>query len=217
MKNKIIYAVLALVAIAAIIIIAIMGLNVSTKYTKNKQLQINIGKQFENEDIKQIAKEVFENEEVIVQKVELYGEIVSITVKEVTDEQLEQLNTKLNEKYGLNNEKADEAITVYDIPNLKVSDIIKPYILPIGISLAIIIIYAGIRYRRLKTIEVLGKIFGFNILAQVLYFSIIAIARIEFNSVILPSAIALYTMISILVFSNLESKNGELIESDNKK
>ena len=215
-KDKIIYVITALIAIAAIVIIAVMGLNVSTKYKSSKQIQIYIGKSFEDNDIKDICKEVFEDQEVIVQKVELYKEIVNITVEEATDEQLEQLNTKINEKFGLEN-TVEDSITQYETPTLKISDIVRPYILPIGISLALILVYAGIRYRKISTVEVIGKILGFNILAEVLYISIIALARIQFNGVIIPSAIALYVMISILIFNDFETKQNKLLEQENKK
>ena len=215
-KDKIIYAVLALIAIGAIIVIAVMGLNENTSFLKHKQLQINIGKSFENEDIKQIAKEVFENEEIIVQKVELYEEIVAITVKDATDEQLEQLNTKINEKYGLENTVKD-SITVYEIPKIKISQVITPYILPTIISLAIMVIYALLRYRRIAPLEVIGKILGLNIVAEVLFYSIIAIIRIPFNNAIIPASLAVYAMVSILVFNNLESKRNRIIETENKK
>ena len=78
---------------------ATIGLNLNLMYSNHKRIEIYLEKEFDNNDIYKIAKEVFGNEEVKVQKVELYEDIASIIVKDATDEQLEQLSSKINEKY----------------------------------------------------------------------------------------------------------------------
>ena len=69
-----------------------MGLNVGLTYAQSKQVDIYIGKEFENNDIAQIVKEVTGESFVGIQKVELYEDMVSITTKELSQEQLEQIN-----------------------------------------------------------------------------------------------------------------------------
>lgn len=215
MKNrKIIYIILACIIVIGAIITGFKGLNVSLKYSPNKQIEINLGKEFDKDEIRQIVKDVIGNKEIIIQKVELYEEIVSITVREITDEQVEQINAKLNEKYGTSNEVKDLVVT--ENANLKISDIVKPYIFPIALSLIIIIVYAGIRFRKINIFEVLGKIIGMNILAEALYVSALAITRLEVNIVTIPMAIAIYTLVTFVIFNELENKETK-IESEQKK
>ena len=208
-KEKIIYIILAIIAVIALIIIAINGLNVSLKYSANKQIKVNIGKEFQSNDIKNIVKEVIGNDNIIVQKVELYEETAAITVKDITDEQLEELKTKINEKYELEN-AVDDKITVNDIPNLKLNSIILPYILPIAISLVIILVYAGIKYRKTQVFEVIAKVLGLNILAEVLYISILAITRLPINQTTIPIGLAIYVIVTLMVFNNLENESESL-------
>lgn len=215
MKNKkIIYIILACIILIGAIITGFKGLNVGLKYSPNKQIEINIGKEFEQNNIKQIVKEVIGNKEIQVQKVELYEEIVSIIVRDITDEQIEQINTKINEAYGISNEVKDLIIT--ENGSLRISSIVKPYILPIAISLIIIIVYAGIRFRNINIFEILTKIIGMNIIAQALYVSILAITRLQVNDLSIPMAIAIYVVITFAIFNELENKTAK-VESNQKK
>lgn len=206
MKNrKIIYIVIASIIVIGAIITGFKGLNVALKYAPNKQIDIYLGKEFDNNDIKQLVKEVIGNKEVIIQKVELYEEIASITVKEITDEQVEELNTKINEKYELENTVKDD-ISIVENSNLKIRDLIKQFIFPIALSLVIIIIYAGIRFRNVNIFEVITKIIGMNILAELLYVSILAITRLPVNNLTVPMGIAIYTIITLAIFHEFEIK-----------
>ena len=109
--KRTIQAIITFILIAGILILAILGLNVSLDYCANEQIEIYIGKDFENEDIRNIVKEVTGNEWVMIQKVELYEDMVSITARDFSDEQIEQINQKINEKYELENTVEDITIT----------------------------------------------------------------------------------------------------------
>ena len=87
----------------------VKGFSVDTMYTDNIRLYVYIQKEFENNDVKQIAKEVFGTDEIVVQKVEVYKDMAVITIKQKDvnninaelKDLVEQLNTKINEKYGI--------------------------------------------------------------------------------------------------------------------
>lgn len=215
-KKKIGYIVLACIIIIGIIVIAFAGFNVSLKYSPNKQVSIYIGKEFESNEIKSIVKDVVGNKQVIVQKVELYREIASITVEDITDEQIEQLNTKINEKYGIENTVKDD-IRVTQNSNLRIRDMVKPLIMPVALSLVIIIIYAGIRYRKINILEVLGKIIGMNVLAIAVFVSVIAITRIPVNALTIPMCLAIYVVVTLVVFNELEEKTQRSMQETKKK
>lgn len=211
MKNRILYLLIAIIIISGIIVTCITGFNVGLIYSNNKQIDIYISKEFENNDVKNIVKEVIGNDkDVLIQKVELYEDMVSITVKDLSEEQKEQINQKINEKYELENKAED--ITIISNANVKLMDIIKPYIFSISIASILVLIYAAIRFMKLGMFKVVLRILGINILAQALYFSIISITRIQFNRLTIPCSILLAIMTIIIIFFNLENKNDRKIE-----
>lgn len=200
--KKIAQIILICLVLAGIIVIATLGFNVGVRYGENTQININIGKEFDSKDIKNIAKEVFGNQSVIVEYVEIYKDVVQITVKDATDEQIAELNNKINEKYELSNDlsNADDVLVARNA-NTRLRDLVMPYILPISISAAIIVIYEVIRFRKLGVWKVLYEAILAIIAPQAVLFSIYAIARIPVNRLTAPISIALY-MLS--VFKGIE-------------
>ena len=107
MNKKIIYGILALIVLVGVVLVVTIGLKLDMKNDANTKIYVYIGKEFDNNDIEQIAKETFETDTAIVQKVEIYNEMALITIKEQNteniNEKIESLNSKINEKYGLEN------------------------------------------------------------------------------------------------------------------
>lgn len=204
MKKKILIAVMACIIIAGAAIIAFVGLNFDINYTANKEVDIYLGTQFEISDIRGLVKEVIGNQAAVIQKVELYEEIVSIKVKDISDEQIEQLLTKINEKYSLEIKKDD--INITNNPNLRGRDLVKPYILPIAISVVLVLIYAGIKFYKVNSIEVISKLIGLNVIAQLFYVSVLAITRLPINKLTIPVSIAIYIATTLAVTINFENK-----------
>lgn len=210
-KKNLIGILLGIIIIIGIVLTATIGLNLNLMYSNHKSIDIYLKKQFENEDVYEIAKEVFGNEKVKVQKVELYEDMVSIIVKDATDEQLENLNTKINEKYELENTKDDMVIT--DVPGVQISDLVKPYILPVSISFVVIIIYLVIYMainnkvnKKLNILKEVLKTILTIIGIELLYLSVFAITRLEVNYTTLPIGIIIYAFTTILILRNLEKQ-----------
>lgn len=200
--KKIAQIILICLVLAGIIVIATLGFNVGVRYGKNTQININIGKEFDSKDIRNIAKEVFGNQSVIVEHVEIYKDVVQITVKDATDEQIEELNNKINEKYELSNDLSNpDDVLVARNANTRLRDLVMPYILPISISAAIIVIYELIRFRKLGVWKVLYGAILAIIAPQAVLFSIYAIARIPVNRLTAAISIALYIL---SVFKGIE-------------
>ena len=212
MLKKISYVILIAIIIAGGVMIGLKGFNKDVPYKANATIYISMGKEFNNKDMKDIAKEVFGNQRVVVQTVELYKDMVSFTVEEASDEELapkiEELNNKINEKYGLENNV--ENISTIHSPKIRLRDIISPYIWPMGICTAIIFIYAMIRYRKLGAFRTLGKyivgVFGI----ELLYLSLIAITRFPINQLVIPIGLLLYTLAIIVVTVKRENKLAKL-------
>ena len=100
-RNKKILSVLAiLIVVAGIIMIATKGFNFDLKYQKTQKVELSLNQEFKNSEVKEIAKEVFENQPIMIEKVEVFEDTVAITTTKITEEQKANLITKINEKYG---------------------------------------------------------------------------------------------------------------------
>lgn len=218
--KKIIYAVLICVIIAGIVIIATLGLNADIIYSKNVQIDVYIGKTVDIKDIESIAREVFPGERMMVQEIELFQDMVSITISDNrTEEELntkiEELNTKINEKYELENSVDD--ISVTHNPKIKLSSLIMPYALTIGISMIIILVFVGIRYKKLGVLKTLVTYILSIGAAEMILLSIIAITRLPINRFVIPvGLLLLIVIITILGFKN-EKKLTTVSVEENKK
>ena len=191
MKNKKIIAVLiALVVLAGIIVAATVGFNFDLKFQKTKKIELYLGKTFEISEIEGIVKEVMPEQEVSIQKVEIYEDSMVIIANNITEEQKNNIINKVNEKYET--ELSAEDIEVISIPNTRGRDFIKPYISPFAIATAIILVYMSIRYRKLNVVKMLVKTVGILVIAQILLFSVIAITRIPVGRLTIPMIIFVY-------------------------
>lgn len=193
--KKIVQVLLICLIIAGIIVISTAGFNVGLKYSEHIEISINVGSQFNVADIKAITKEVFGNTNVLVQQVELYKDMVQITVKEATEEQISSLNDKINEKYEIENQLTD--IKIVHISNVRLRSIIKPYILPISIVSIITIVFAMIAFRKLGVLRVAYEMAISIVAPQAILASLYAVTRIPINR--LTSIIAIIIFIISLV------------------
>ena len=193
-KNKIVIAILAIILIAGIIMVAIKGFNKELSYQETKRLEANIGKTFEIKDIKDIVKEEIGQKNVIIQKVEIYEDAVSITAKDITEEQKNNIISKINEKYGT--ELKAEEISIINVPQVHLQDMIKQYESPIIIATICILIYLMIRYYKLNSLKVLLKTIAIIVISQIELLSIIALTRIPVGKTTMPILLTVY-MLSI--------------------
>lgn len=210
MSKKIIYGILILTIIVGATLIATIGLNLSIEYNENTKIYVYIGKKFENKEIKQIASEVFKTNKVTVRKVEVYEDMACITTEkqnsENLNERIEELNTKINEKYELENKTED--IVTKNEPKIKVYTIVKPYIWPVIISSVIIIICSAIIFRKIGIIKTIITYILSILGSQALYMSIIAIARIPVDKYTMPIALIVY-MIAVTATTIIKQKQLE--------
>lgn len=188
--NKIIKILLVCLFIAGIIVISTIGFNVGTKYSENTQIGINIGKEFNISDIKEITDEVFGNQRVLIQKVELYQDMLLITVEDASEEQISDLNTKINEKFGIENVITDVEVT--HNANLKLKSIVKPYIIPMLIVTILIVLYTIIAYRKLGVLKVLYNTAMAIIVPEAILISLYAVTRIPINRLTMIIGLIVY-------------------------
>lgn len=208
-KSKIIITIITLIIIAGIIVTLTVGLNFDLSYKDSKRIELYLQKDFNVSDIKQITDEVLQGEEVIIQKVEVYEDTVSIRAKEITDEQKQNLVNKVNEKYGI--ELSADSIEIESIPNTRGRDIIRPYIVPFIVVTLIVLVYMAARYNKLGMIKVIFKTIIISVVAQALLLSIMAITRLKIGILTIPLVITVYllTLIGLTTYFEKQLKNGK--------
>ena len=218
--KKIIYAILICIIIAGIVVIATVGLKADIIYSKNVELDVYVGETFERKDIENIVNEVFPNERVIINEVEMFGDMFSVTLADTRTEdelnsKVEQLVTKVNEKYETELETSD--IEIRHNPKAKLSSIILPYAVTIGISMLLILVYVGIRYRKLGVVRTILTYIVSILAVEMIYLSILAIVRYPINRIVIPiGLVLLVTVVTILGFVN-EKKLTKITVVDGKK
>ena len=109
MKKSVLYTVIGLIIIIGIALGILKGLNYSLEYQANQKIELYIGKVVDRKDIEEISNNVFGKNENKVQIVEIFNDMVAITVKDSNDEQIENFVNAINEKYGVEYTKDDDS------------------------------------------------------------------------------------------------------------
>ena len=196
--KKIVYIILICIIIAGIIIIPTIGLNADLIYSKNVEIDVYLGKTFNMNDMENLVNEVFPDEKNIIQQIEVFGDMVAITIpdtrtEEELDSKVEELTAKINVKYEL--EITSDDVQITHNPKVRLSSVVIPYALWIGISAALILVYVAIRYRKLGVVKTLLTYIISIVAVELLLLSIIAITRYPVNRIIVPLGLAAFVIV----------------------
>ena len=121
-----------LIIVAGIVVISTIGLNMGLDYSEDKNIKIYFGTQYNNEQVNQMLNDVFGSESRKVQDIEYFNDAISITVKQISDEQINTIKDNVSKEYNIDD--IDEHVLINDMPSIRVMDIIKPYIIPMIIT-----------------------------------------------------------------------------------
>ena len=197
---------IAVIFIIGIIMYITNGFNIKIEDSNSKRISVHLYQEFEKEDVKNIIKEVLQ-EDVEIRYVGYFKDAFSFTVKDINDEQTEKLKEKLSEKYTW--AEGTQSITVNDNLSFNLIDEAKKYISPVIISFIIISVYLLIRYKNVKSIlSLIIKI----IVSELFALSIVVIARIPLNEDILSISIFAYILAIIIETINAKKKVKEKSE-----
>ena len=183
-----------LVSIAVILVgavmFAIMGFNYDLSYGTAKRIVVPMKDDFAIEDYKSFAKEIYG--EAKVEVISVFKEGVSIKVKETSDEQLDKLVSKVNEKY--NYEYTKEDLKVTELPKVEVFDIVKQAIVPVATTLLVSLLYMIIRYRKVGILHIILNLLIPVILTELVVLAIYLIVRIPVTNILLPVLLTAYAI-----------------------
>ena len=211
--QKILLLLSIIIVVAGAIITVTIGLNFDLRYENAKKVELNLQSEFNIADVKTITDEVLPGQDVLIQKVELYEDTVSIIAKEITEEQRNTLVEKINEKYGT--EITTEETEILSIPHTRGRDIIKPYIMPFIIATLIIIIYMAIKYHKLNSLKVIAKTIILSIWTELVLLGIMAITRIPIGRLTIPLVIIVYMITLLGLTSTFEKQLTNLNKEQN--
>ena len=155
MKKKILYGIIAIIILLGIIMYFIHGLNTGSKFGEYTKLSLYMESGINLDEIKPIVSESFNGKNAVYQAVEYFGQMVLITLPAVSSEEIDNFVTKINEKYSL--EYTTDDLNVLSMPGQGLFEILKPYIIPLLILLAISVVYFAVRYRKLGFTKMLIK------------------------------------------------------------
>lgn len=208
-SKKIILLGLILLIIAGIVVVSLKGFNVSLMLEQHEEIDVVVGKEINVNDIKNICNEVFKDKKTVIRTVDLFNDSVNISLKNITDEEKTELVNKLNEKYET--ELTTDSLTVKSVSNVRIRDLVRPYIKPIVISVVVIIAYLIIKFRKMNTLVLLGKIFAIVALTEATIASIIAIVRIPVSPIVV-NLMTVVAVIELLIYIDRTSKNYNKVE-----
>ena len=201
MKKKIINIAVIVLIIVSLIITAIKGLNIDLVYSEGVTVSITGDSEIKKEDAAEVASRVWTDNNFLIQKVEYFDDCIMVKVKEISEEQLELFVNKFNEKF--NTEKTLADVTVEHVSNVKLSALIEPYIVPVGMSTLVILAYYAVRFKGSKQmISVIRNL----ILSEGIVYSIYAIGRIGINDITIPIALSVYVVTIAITTAIEESK-----------
>lgn len=211
MKNKILYGIAALVIILGIIMYFVHGINVGNVYGENTKIGLYIENGVNVDEVKTIVSESFNGKEAIYQDIEYFGEMVLITLPTVTDEEVDNFLAKVNEKYELEYDKEDLDIT--KMPSVDFVEVIRPYLLPVLLTLVLTGVYLAIRYRKLGISKMIVALIATVAIVESVIVSIYVIANIPVDISIIP--VSLFGLGIALVYTTVE--NNRLLEIKHKE
>ncbi len=214
MKKQYLYIIIAIVIIIGAVICGIKGFNIELQYSNRQEMILSSSTELDISKIEEISKSILENKEVKVQKVERFGNAVEIVSNEISNEEKENIIKKINEE--CNADISNDDIKIVDIPNTRIRDILKPYILPGIVTFEAVLLYFIIMYHKIGLNKVLLKGILLPIIVEMLYYSIIAITRVPFGRIVNSIAIGLY-IISVGALAIYFQNEKEKLPKNDKK
>lgn len=198
-RKKIALIVFVVIFALDIIFTGIFGIKTNLYYGDGQVIRFQISNTtFDINDIKSIAKEVF-GDEYMVKKVEFFNDSALIKVKSASDEELNELCTKLNEKYSCS--LTTDNLSVNYEANVKIRTVVEPYVIPVGISIILILVYYAIRFKGSK--EMAGYIKAI-LSVGIIYYALFAICRVRFSELTMPIAMSLYALTTLIYTTKAE-------------
>ena len=213
--KKIIYLIIAIIIIIGAIVCKAKGFNIELIYSNRQQISISNSTELDTNKIEEISKSILAERKVKVQELERFGNAVQIISESISDEEKQNLINKINEECGIDISNDDTKIVT--VSNTRIRDILKPYILPSIITFVAVLLYFLIMYHKIGVRKVLLKGIFTPIITELVYYSLIAITRVEFGRITNAIAIGIYILAIGALTINFQKEKEKLPKNDDKK
>ena len=167
-----------------------MGFNKELRFSQSERIDVYIENEADKAKVKSIVNEVLGDQNNMVQTVEIYQDMVTIRAKEITEDQKNDIVSKLKENYEF--KQTAEETTIKTVPATRIVDMYKKYIVPFVVSGALVLIYMAIRYYKKGIWKVLARTICMPVLAELFLLAVIAIVRIPLGRFTPVLVIAMY-------------------------
>lgn len=205
-KKQIIFGIALVIIVVGIVMQLTLGFNISFDNGTYTRINVYMSQAVELDEVKGLVGETF-NGKYKVEYTDEFKDTISIKATGMSDEQIQEIQNKLKEKYEF--EEGANHIVIMTIPTMRVYDLIRDYIMPIVLSFVIVIVYFAIAFRKLGIYKSLIEPVISVVLIGGVYVSILVICRIPINEYVIPLGIFIY-IVSLLGFAmclNNKSKN----------
>lgn len=213
---KIMYIIMAAIIVIGAIIVLTKGFKIELNYMSRNKIILSNNTEIDKAKIEEIAKEVLGNKQVRVQELERFSNAVEVVSTEITEEEKSNIINKVNESLGISISNDD--VTITSIPNTRIRDILKPYIVPAIITFTLVLLYFVAVYHKLGLKYVLLRGVVIPIVVELFFYAIVALTRIPFGMITNAIAIGIYIIsikcIGTLFQNKKEEKPKEQKEND---
>ena len=197
---------IALLIVAGIVVVLFKGFNVDLMLKAHNELIYNIKGEYNLKDINMVCNEVFKDKDYRVLEYELFGDAVQICKETITDDEKAELIGKLNDVYykdDIDSAPSVDSVKVNEIPNVRLKDWIKPYLLPICITYTIIALYTLFRFNKIGSWKTLFELVVSVVSVIAILLSFIAIIRLPLKPYYITVILAcsmIMTSCELLIF-----------------
>lgn len=180
------------------------GFNYGIEYKAVTEIKFMLGEVLNIGEVNSIVNEAFNEKEVKVQKVGYFDDSVNISVVEPTDEEIQTLIDKFNKRYNQNNDM--DSLNMVKTGDITIMEIVKPYVIPVILVLALVAIYMGIRFKNQGVVKIVLVPLFATLIVEGLYFSAIAILQTPITIWTMPIALGLM-IVTLTLYAYKFEKN----------
>lgn len=199
--------------VIAILLVVFKGFKVNLEYASGEVITIGFNKSFSENDFNNSIKSVLGDKKYLIRKVEFFGKAFSIKSESFSEEEVEGIRSAIKRDLGIelakeekdekgNITKNDQIEKQYET-NLRLRDLIKPYIIPIGVIVLFVLCYYVIRYK--GTAQMISLLLSLIAAASILIILwILTEQKVDVH--LIPSILTLFTLIIFLHNAGCETK-----------
>lgn len=217
-KKKIICGILLAIILIGIIVVIVKGFNVGLSLRPHHTFKFVFEQEYNLEDVKKVCDEIFKDKKYRIRGVEVFNDAIYVESSTITEEEQKLLSEKLENLYKEDTSETEETdvsenYEFFNDSNIKLTDEMQTYIMPICVSALIVLIYVAIRFKKIndgKIHKTLLSLIIESLLIVLSILSVIAICRIPLEKITFSVLIIVELVYLVIKFACMENKLKEV-------